>query len=236
MTPPFFITGLPRSRTAWLANLFTWGDSFCYHDILGECGSLSELDSKIGECSSRFVGVSDSSILLVWTHLLRRYPTAKWIIVKRDFDQACDSFVSYFRQHPYPGMPPISHHLASSVLWDFHWELGEIEACLKLNIPNLVRVVNFEDLADYHVCRRLVRDVTHEYLSEQRWKLLNGLRINTLSEIRALPENPKFNQLLNECVLAGNGIDAARGATAQCGAGSPLSERHAAELVHNESR
>lgn len=32
----FFVLGLPRSRTAWMANFLTHGNSYCDHDLLGE--------------------------------------------------------------------------------------------------------------------------------------------------------------------------------------------------------
>lgn len=37
---PFFITGLPRSRTAWLANFCTHGGILCGHDLL--CGRTTQ--------------------------------------------------------------------------------------------------------------------------------------------------------------------------------------------------
>lgn len=235
MSAPFFITGLPRSRTAWLANLFTWGDSFCYHDALPDCESLGELDIMLGGLPYLEIGLSDSSLLLIWRALVRRYPTSKWVLIRRDKREALRSFRRYFKEHPYSSMPQLEEGALSLVFDGYDFELSAIESA-RVNLPNLIHVIQFEELTNYDACRRLLRDVAKEHLTEERWKLLNSLRINTFSEGRTLVANEKFNQLLNECVLAGNGIDAIRRATAQCGAGSPLPECHAPELVHNESR
>jgi hypothetical protein len=66
---PFFITGLPRSRTAWLANFFTTDHSFCYHDI-SRVGSVWAI---LESTSSDFVGDSDSGLLTLVDSLLIRF-------------------------------------------------------------------------------------------------------------------------------------------------------------------
>ena len=42
----FFITGLPRSRTAWLANWFTYGHTFCFHEACRKVGKIEELKDR----------------------------------------------------------------------------------------------------------------------------------------------------------------------------------------------
>ena len=75
----YMIIGMPRSRTTWLANLFTTGDCICIHDPLDRYG-LAELDSIM---PGRYVGISDTSLYLAGPKLLNSYPCRK-VIIHRD--------------------------------------------------------------------------------------------------------------------------------------------------------
>ena len=44
----FFITGLPRSRTAWFSTFFTGNNSFCYHEIIRVSDGFD--DAIVGYC------------------------------------------------------------------------------------------------------------------------------------------------------------------------------------------
>lgn len=88
MSAPFFITGLPRSRTAWLANLFTTDRSFCHHDLSCRVGSLKELLFLLRK---RHVGDSDSGLMAIYPQLIERLPDSPWVLVRRDFDLAWES-------------------------------------------------------------------------------------------------------------------------------------------------
>lgn len=96
MSKQFFITGLPRSRTAWFANLFTWGDSICYHDGLcpedGLClvSSFDHLLKRLKEGNGPR-GHSCASNILVWRKLHKEFPDAKWVFVSRDGGAIIDS-------------------------------------------------------------------------------------------------------------------------------------------------
>lgn len=95
MSKQFFITGLPRSRTAWFATLFTWGDSLCYHDALcPEIGSVCGTDSLRRLQSKLLTGVrghSDASNILVWRTLQKWFPEARWVVIDRVFEEAVHS-------------------------------------------------------------------------------------------------------------------------------------------------
>lgn len=88
----FFITGLPRSRTAWLANWLTWGGSFCYHDGFVGCASVDDFASKLRTTPGTHVGNSDPANVCFWQRLVRFFPDASWVIIKRNMDDAmCSS-------------------------------------------------------------------------------------------------------------------------------------------------
>lgn len=101
MTKQFFITGLPRSRTAWFANLFTWGDSFCWHDGLinniGHQRSIETFVSMLRNPGFERIGHSCASNLMFWRTLVDAFPKSRWIIIDRDASEvmeACKIFGS----------------------------------------------------------------------------------------------------------------------------------------------
>ena len=103
----FFITGLPRSRTAWLANFFTYGKSVCWHDA-----SRRDMNARgVIDCfrdaggAADYVGDADSGLPFLGLELARYLPEARWLIVRRDITQARESFAKFFRERPYRGVP-----------------------------------------------------------------------------------------------------------------------------------
>ena len=77
----FFILGLPRSRTAWLANFLTYDDLFCYHEGIDGCSSMDEYKDKIGNDG-------DSCTGLVMLDIDRYFPDAKKVIIDTSIDKA----------------------------------------------------------------------------------------------------------------------------------------------------
>jgi len=115
MNAPFFITGIPRSRTAWLANFLTWGNAFCHHDLLRLGCSVPALRRNLEATRAEIVGDSDSALLHFAPQLVREFPTARWLLVKRPSAECARDFVSYFKAHPYPGIPPLTEAEAAAL-------------------------------------------------------------------------------------------------------------------------
>lgn len=88
MSDRFFITGFPRSRTAWLANLLTYGNSFCYHDVMLGLDRIEQLRERLDRAPARNVGISDPANLYYWRQLREWYPDAKWVVIHRSFEEA----------------------------------------------------------------------------------------------------------------------------------------------------
>jgi hypothetical protein len=59
---PFFITGLPRSRTAWMSVFMSTGNSICYHESSSRLNSIEELKGIYQSSIYKFVGISDSGL------------------------------------------------------------------------------------------------------------------------------------------------------------------------------
>ena len=62
MASPFLITGLPRSRTHWLANFMDTGQVNCFHDLSRSVASVEDYFSRI---EKPLTGVCDTGLLLV---------------------------------------------------------------------------------------------------------------------------------------------------------------------------
>lgn len=79
----FFIIGLPRSRTAWLANFLTYGQ-LCYHEGLNGCNSLKEYREKLGENNG------DSSTGLMLLDMNKEFPDSPKVIIESDPQRAVE--------------------------------------------------------------------------------------------------------------------------------------------------
>lgn len=64
MSKPFLITGLPRSRTAWMAEFMSNGGCVCQHEPLAKLSDISQLRRVFNS----YAGISDSgaSLFLSW--------------------------------------------------------------------------------------------------------------------------------------------------------------------------
>ena len=76
---PFLIIGLPRSRTAWLANYFTIGETTCHHE-LDYNGNFDMLVSMLDPCN----GNSDSSLCLYHDIIFEYQDMFNILLVARD--------------------------------------------------------------------------------------------------------------------------------------------------------
>lgn len=94
-SPQFFVTGPPRSRGAWLANLLTTDKSSCVHDPL-QFGSDSKryIDALDDATVSMRRGLSDSGFGTYGQDLISKFPSAPILVVNRDLDDARRSFIS----------------------------------------------------------------------------------------------------------------------------------------------
>ena len=78
----FFIFGRPRSRTAWLANFLTYGETFCSHEGMADCsGSLIELERRMAELPARIVGNADTGLIHIAQDVISHFPKAKLIVL-----------------------------------------------------------------------------------------------------------------------------------------------------------
>lgn len=85
----FLILGLPRSRTAWLANFMTHDGFFCSHEGLNGCPSLFVYRDKFTN------GMGDSNTGLALFDFEPLFTTFKKVIIDSDIDSA----VAFSKKH-----------------------------------------------------------------------------------------------------------------------------------------
>ena len=83
MSRYFFITGLPRSRTAWLSCFFTHGNVACRHEALRHDLSALGLRKTLDETPGEYAGDSDSALPLMAAQIGRMFPEAPVAVVRR---------------------------------------------------------------------------------------------------------------------------------------------------------
>jgi len=176
----FIITGLPRSRTSWLANLFTYGSSFCMHDGLAtgndffcRLRAVAASDSSI-----RYVGNSDSGIPMFMPP--SEFDDCKVLVVLRDKKECFASFQSYFTEHPYPSLATSWTNrlkdyfdLVSNRLKEFYREIPS----------ERLQLLCFHHLDNAEVVARAWKFlVPDEPFNFARFEILNKMRVNPASE------------------------------------------------------
>lgn len=178
-----FLTGLPRCRSGWFANLLTCGDSFVYHDGFDGCETINDFKEKLN-IPYRVVGNSDPANVLFWKQIVAEWPDATWIVIRRDILAVAQSI-----------RKTVSGEFPFSAI-DKHDDLLE-EMLEHVNATSF----NFNTL-DKDDCRQIAQlcDVTlDERRLEMLWKLNVQMDPRLLRErIAELTANPP--QLLKDAV------------------------------------
>ncbi len=169
MAEHFFVTGLPRSRTAWIANLLTTGRSFCHHDAFEKCyPRVSDLVDVLAHTPAEFVGASGSDIAF-FPDIISTFPRARHALIKRDPADVKSSIEKLFGAD-------------MSVFMDMAAiRLAEYEARFK---PLVLRV---EELDSHDGVIQLWRHcLPHEPFNEERLRMLRNFNVQvTASKIEA---------------------------------------------------
>lgn len=90
-----FMMTLPRSRSAWLCQFLRPAGVAALHDPLGQCASIDELGEKIDTemellknwCQPETaVFVADTSAVMFFSEIDKRFPFARYLFVYRNYD------------------------------------------------------------------------------------------------------------------------------------------------------
>jgi len=85
----FLVLGLPRSRTAWLANFLTFDGQFCYHEGMNGCKSINEYKVKMK-------GKGDSNTGIMFFDYESHFPSVKTIIIDSDVNKSIEFGINVF--------------------------------------------------------------------------------------------------------------------------------------------
>ena len=159
---PFFVTGMPRSRTAWLAAWLTTDKTICYHDPRGI--TLEVLQERN---PGRRVGISGPETCL----LFEQYPTAPWVIVQRDSTEALKSFLAVCQKRL---------AVDSQTVGEFWYQRRQLLAKMSFGHRNVLNVP-FEGLNQLGTARTVWEHLLPgTAFDAERWQLLNGLNIQQI--------------------------------------------------------
>ncbi len=96
----FFITGLPRCRSAWFANYLTYGNTFCWHDGFDGAQDFDGFKERMEFGKFENVGNSDPANLLFWEEISFWYPKSKWVVIRRPFEDVVESCAEFGFERP----------------------------------------------------------------------------------------------------------------------------------------
>ena len=176
---PYFITGLPRSRTAWLAAWLSDGDSICLHDFISQCNGMDQLERRLIYLSQNYneIGISDSGLPIAWRQIDAAYPHARVLVVHRQQQKAEDSYFQHFTRFPYKEEDPPSATETIKLM-------TEARNALLAMVDDLpsgrAMEVDYETLDDPLVGRAIWEFLLPgRRFCDRRWKLFNDLNIQT---------------------------------------------------------
>lgn len=152
---------LPRSRTAWLANLLTTRNSFCYHEGMVGCKDVEDLKQKLRDTPYDTVGISDTGIGLFINRLMGILPEVKLIYIERDPDEC------------YKSVRELGIYIERDL---FHAQAEHMQKAVS-NYKSLH--LHYHELDDREAIQELFDYVDIEF-DENRYNLLKDLRVETV--------------------------------------------------------
>jgi len=181
----FFILGLPRSRTAWLANWMTTDTTICLHDAWRFANTGKELRQLLfwkaiqAGVPQRYIGNSDSSNSWMYDILKETFPEARFALIERDYR---DVEVSALHLSCAPEPEDLTGLLETLV--SLHNAIKEADDDLF--------VTSFDSLEDPKEVRALQQHLMPQVpFNQARFDLMHGLKV--------IIHEPKYMESLKKC-------------------------------------
>jgi hypothetical protein len=152
--PAFLVSGMPRSRTAWMAAWLTTDKTICYHDP-----KIGEVDATLSTTYRR-TGFSGPEVCTMF----KQYPDVPWLLVFRAHEQALPEFIAIAQQH---GVAPADVQKFWFERFDYLQEISKN--------PTMM-LVRFEDLNDIEAMRK----VWHHLMPDEIFDLARYVALNRL--------------------------------------------------------
>lgn len=162
----FYITGLPRSRTSWIANLLSTGHAICLHEPTRYARSVDAINRVVAsahDAGYARVGICDSGLLL-YLDLVPH--DAKLVILRRPVEDVIDSTSNLYNFD------------TSSFIRHLSVGLGSLQDRQEH------MVVDFSDLSQEDACRSVFEYcIPDQMWCSLRWKELHRLSVEPRSDL-----------------------------------------------------
>jgi hypothetical protein len=172
MKQSFLITGLQRSRTAWLANFLTFRKSYCFHEPMLLVDDLTDLPQLFSESGAETVGASSAVLPFYIDKIWPLLPDPKLVIIERNLGDSFQSLLRMLKELPEEHREAISLDAVRDVHEKNWWVLDDV----KKKYDALI--VPFDALTEKGACRQVWEYcVPNEPFHEARWEMLDFFRI-----------------------------------------------------------
>ena len=163
MIRPFFILGLPRSRTFWLSKFLTYRDWTCGHEELRHIRSFEDVKSWL---SQPCVGSAETALSPFWRLLPK---DARLVIVRRPVAEVKDSLLR-LPMGEGAGFDPIA---LDALLKRTDAKLDQIA----VRWPSFKLRVNFHDLGNEAVCKEIFEWCLPYQFDAEWWRAFSKVNL-----------------------------------------------------------
>lgn len=169
MSAHFFVTGYPRSGTAWMATFLSGCPGVtCTHEALRHLDAIEELPEALR--GPGLQGTADSALPFFLDEIEAIFPDASWVLLDREKTASREALTRFLGCPPAPGM------------------YEAVRAPLE-RIREKALVVPFEELTRRHSVERVLRHIGYATRGEggypvwnRRWRHMRDLRVEIKRE------------------------------------------------------
>lgn len=179
----FMVFSLPRSRSKWLSEFLTYGDSICGHDLAAYARSIEDFRRLL----SGVDGSCETGAVVGWKLLRLEFPQARFVVVKRPLGEIIDSIRA-------KGFEPLIEVLEQRA------EMLDV-----LSQAPEVRTYEFKDLESPGTCREIFEFCLEQPFDVARWQHLasQNIQIDFAARVGWLATHQyETSQLLEEVMKA----------------------------------
>lgn len=156
----FMITGLPRTRSSWFANLFTYGDNYCRHELSNNGCNVKALAQVLKAHGYAYTGTADCVGMFYYESLRDEIDAAvPLVIIERDPGEVLQSLHNIYKKDFHEGIEK---------------SLLQIEYLKKYFNP---LVVEFEELNSFKVINKIWRHCVGGPFETNRFLMLDRMKI-----------------------------------------------------------
>lgn len=166
MVQRFFVFCLPRSRSAWLANLLSTESVMCLHEALIGCASPSDMETQLLATGMPIAGSADTGIMMLVEDIVELYPDARFVVLCRDLTKFPEQMARM----------KVAPKQTIQMLKSFNHASDYLSA-----LGDQTIFVNSTDLDDYPACQRIWEHIgMATTLNPMRWAMLRDMKVETI--------------------------------------------------------